>query len=199
MEPKLSKKAQGQLTKSKIFKTAIDLISTYGYKNVTVDKICLTSQISKGGFYVHYKSKEDIVRESYYTNMEEYIMPKYNNFLSSTKIHSNKEKIIKFLLLQLEFSKHIGFEITCLAYTLNLNECSNRLSNHLEKRTFSNTLKELLILDRNNLIYSVEDSFLYLESSIRGLMASWCFSNNTFDIYEKGLLFISTLVSTMYS
>lgn len=198
MEPKLSKKEQGKLTKAKIFKTAVDLISTYGYKNVTVDKICLNAQVSKGGFYVHYKSKEDIIRESYYINMEEYIIPKYEDFLLSNEWSSTKEKIEKFLLLQLEFSKNIGYEITCLAYTLNLNECSNGLSHHLEKRTFSNTLKDLLILDKDNLLYSIEDSFLYLESSIRGLMASWCFSNNTFDIYEKGLLFIDALVLTIY-
>ncbi|WP_297639694.1 TetR/AcrR family transcriptional regulator [uncultured Clostridium sp.] len=198
MEPKLSKKEQGQLTKAKIFKTAVDLISTHGYKNVTVDKICLNAEVSKGGFYVHYKSKEDIIRESYYINMEEYIIPKYKDLLLSNELSSTKEKIKNFLLLQLEFSKNIGYEITCLAYTLNLNECSNGLSHHLEKRTFSNNLKDLLILDKDKLLYSIEDSFLYLESSIRGLMASWCFSNNTFDIYAKGLLFIDVLVSTIY-
>ena len=53
----ISRKRQGELTKEKIFKNAVRLIKQKGYNDVTVSEICKESGVSKGGFYVHYKSK----------------------------------------------------------------------------------------------------------------------------------------------
>ena len=70
-------------TKNKIFETAVTLIKSKGYKNVTVSEICQAAGLAKGSFYVHYDSKEDIVRESYYADMGTYICTHYNEFISS--------------------------------------------------------------------------------------------------------------------
>ena len=77
-ENTLSRKEQGKLTKEKIFKTAVNLITEKGYDNVSVNEICNQAGVAKGTFYVHYKSKEDIVRESYYLDMGEFVLSKFN-------------------------------------------------------------------------------------------------------------------------
>ena len=82
MELKKSRKDRAADTKNKIFETAVTLIKSKGYNNVTVSEICQTAGLAKGSFYVHYNSKEDIVRESYYADMGTYICTHYNEFYS---------------------------------------------------------------------------------------------------------------------
>lgn len=54
---------QSLLTKEKILRNSIELISTYGYDDVTVSQICKVSQVAKGSFYTHFSSKSDIAIE----------------------------------------------------------------------------------------------------------------------------------------
>ncbi len=48
-------------TKEKITEAALRLFETYGYNKVTVDKIVQESGTSKGGFYHHFKSKDELL------------------------------------------------------------------------------------------------------------------------------------------
>ena len=86
MEQKPTRKEKAAETKRKIFETAVRLIKEIGYNNVTISEICKAAGVAKGSFYVHYNSKEDIVRASYYTDMSEYIHRNYTAFLDA---HAN--------------------------------------------------------------------------------------------------------------
>ena len=48
-------------TRALILKTASELFSKHGYQNTTVKQILEKAHISKGGFYHHFNSKEDII------------------------------------------------------------------------------------------------------------------------------------------
>jgi TetR/AcrR family transcriptional regulator, cholesterol catabolism regulator len=50
-----------QTTKEKIINTSVRLFETYGYSRVTVDNIVKESGTSKGGFYHHFKSKDELL------------------------------------------------------------------------------------------------------------------------------------------
>lgn len=201
MNDSLSRKERAKLTKSKIFTTSIELISENGYDNVSVDQICKKAGIAKGTFYVHYKSKEDIIRESYYLDMGDYVLNRYDEYINLNLNLSILDKIKYFLNLELEFTKYIGYEMTCLAYVTNLSECIPGPSKHFDRRLFSNKLKDLISEGyekkefKSNL--SKDDIFLFLESSIRGLMASWCFSNSSFDIVISGNKYIENMVNNI--
>ena len=54
-------------------------------------------------------------------------------------------------------------------------------------------IKEGLIKD--NLTY--EEAFVFLESSVRGMMATWCFSNGNFDIVEIGNKYLQNLIKNI--
>ena len=107
-------------------------------------------------------------------------------------------KFFDFLLLELKFTNFVGLELTSLAFSINLNQCSKGNSNHFVQRKFSNILldqgiaKKLFIssMDKNYI-------FLYLETMIRGLMASWCFSNANFDIEKTGFNFIKIQLNSI--
>jgi TetR/AcrR family transcriptional regulator, fatty acid metabolism regulator protein len=56
---------QAQETKKRIYDTAIQLILKKGFDNVTLEEISKEVGIAKGLFYHYYKSKADLIVESY--------------------------------------------------------------------------------------------------------------------------------------
>lgn len=196
-----SRKDRALETKNKIFETAVTLIKNRGYDHVTVSEICQEAGLAKGSFYVYYKSKEDIVRESYYADMGAYITTHYTEFLASNPDKSIIERIIYFLNLEFEFAAHAGYELTCLAYSLNLSACVPGPSEHFSKRYFTkllyNEIKSSLSCSSASL--SCDDIFNYLESLVRGTMATWCFANNSFDIVEQGKKYIERAIYSIYN
>lgn len=200
IEKKITRKQKAESTKRKIFATAIKMIKEQGYDNVTISEICKAAGVAKGSFYVHYTSKEDIVRESYYADMGEYIQQKYFSYLDMHPDVPYTERIIYFMNLELEFAEYAGYEITCLAYALNLSSCIPGPSEHIAKRKFSRYLYQDIQSNRDNNMteLSADDIFNYFESMIRGLMATWCFSNNSFSIAKQGKRYISLIVYSIF-
>ncbi|WP_293655778.1 TetR/AcrR family transcriptional regulator [Anaeromicrobium sp.] len=197
----MMRKEKAALTKNKVFETAIELIKEKGYDNVTVSEICKKAGVAKGTFYVHYKSKEDIIKESYYSDMGQFVLKQYKNLISQDENMSVKDKIEKFLIAELMFTNHAGYEMTCRAYVSNLAECISQDSKHFERRGFTKELKVLILEGINQKAFDTEQEgeeiFLYLESLVRGLMASWCFSNAEFDIVKKGETYIREILKKL--
>ncbi|WP_110954395.1 TetR/AcrR family transcriptional regulator [Anaerosinus massiliensis] len=198
MKQKNSRKEKAAATKKIIFETAVQLIKSKGYYNITVSEICKTAKIAKGSFYLYYNAKEDIVRESYYADMGEYIQEHYNAFTSACPTSSRIERIIYFLNLECAFAEYTGYELTCLAYALNLNACLPGPSEHTEKRFFSKILYDEIAQSPTKSVFSCDEIYCYLESMIRGLMATWCFSNQSFSIVSYGKKYIDHAVYSIY-
>lgn len=200
MEHRKTRKEKAADTKKKIFETAVALIKQKGYENVTVSEICQIAGLAKGSFYVHYKSKEDIVRESYYADMGEYITARYTEFLASPNNQGSMARIAFFLNLEFEFAEYAGYELTCLAYSLNLSGCIPGPSEHFSKRGFTKLLYAEIETSRPSLIvdFSCGEVFDYFESLVRGVMATWCFSNRSFDIVSEGRKFITRAIYSIY-
>ncbi|MDO4280971.1 MAG: TetR/AcrR family transcriptional regulator [Peptococcaceae bacterium] len=200
MEYKKTRKDKAANTKKKIFETAICLIKQKGYENVTISEICQNAGLAKGSFYVHYKSKEDIVRESYYADMGEYITTRYAAFFDSSANKGSIERIAFFLNLEFEFAEYAGYELTCLAYSLNLSACIPGPSEHFSKRKFTEPLYAEIEASRQQIVagFSCSDVFDYFESLVRGVMATWCFSNQSFDISTEGKKYIERAIYSIY-
>lgn len=183
-----TRQEQAQRTKAKIFDTAVSLIKAQGYDRVTVSQICQAAGIAKGSFYVHYRAKEDIVRESYYSDLDRYVREAYGALLAEHPDLGVVERIQAFLCAQLDFAAYAGYELTCLAYAMNLAACRPGSSDHFRRRPFSSILRELLeeaapLLPEG---FTQEEALSYLESVIRGVMATWCFSGGTYDLLGSG-------------
>ena len=200
MEHRETRKEKAAATKKKIFETAITLIKQKGYENVTVSEVCKAAQVAKGSFYVHYKSKEDIVNDSYYTDMGEYITSRYQEFIRTTPNVNSIDRIKFFLNSEFEFAAHAGFELTCLAYSLNLSSCTPGPSEHFSKRNFTNILYNEIksSKEHQSTPLSTKEVFDFFESIVRGVMATWCFSNNSFDIVSQGKKYIDCALSSIF-
>lgn len=195
------RKEKAVLTKNKVFETAVKLIKEKGYDGVTISQICEKAGVAKGTFYIYYKSKEDIVKESYYSDMKQFVLKKYEKLILEDGIINIKKKIEKFLVSEFMFVNHVGYIMTCRAYVTNLSECMSGNSKHFERRDFSNELKKLISEGINQHIFETnqteEEIFLYIEIFVRGLMASWCFSNAEFDIVKKGEKYIGEILEKL--
>jgi TetR/AcrR family transcriptional regulator, transcriptional repressor for nem operon len=53
---------RGAVTRTKFISVATDLIRRNGYTGTTVDDICARSGLTKGAFFHHFKTKDDLVR-----------------------------------------------------------------------------------------------------------------------------------------
>lgn len=200
MEQKKSRKEKAVDTKRKIFETAVRLIRQKGYAQVTVSEICREAGIAKGSFYVHYQSKEDIVRESYYGDMQAYLQERFGEFLMENPQKTAAERIARFLELELAFAEHAGHELTCMAYAMNLGACAPGHSGHFARREFAGILYGEIQAGMGTVScgFSCDEVFQYLESVVRGIMATWCFSGGTFDIAGKGGAFVRQAVSGIF-
>lgn len=197
---KQSRKEKAAATKERIFSTAAGLIKRKGYANVTVSEICENAGIAKGSFYVYYRSKEDIIRESYYSDLGGYVERRYTAFLESHPESTGGERILRFLQLELEFAEHAGYELTCLAYSLNLAACVPGPSEHQKKRTFTRILYQEIAahMEEARTSLPAADVFTYLESVVRGIMATWCFSNHGFHMEDAGAEYLSLAVGSLF-
>jgi len=201
MEEKMTRKEQARQTKQKIFETAAALIKTNGYEHVTVSQICRAAGLAKGSFYVHYRTKEDIIRESYYSDMDAYIRTAYDAYVQKYPQASAVQRIEAFLCLELDFAVYAGYELTCLAYSMNISACVPGPSEHFQRRPFSRQLRELLAETAPLLAadFAPEEAFCYLESVVRGLMATWCFSNGAYDLLGSGKKAVSHTVRHLFA
>lgn len=197
---KRTRKEKAAATKENIFSTAVGLIKEKGCDAVTVSEICKQAGIAKGTFYVHYASKEDIIRESYYSDLEAFVQQRYAAFVERFPDSGGGERVLRFLSLELEFAEFAGYELTCLAYALNLGACVPGPSEHLRRRTFSRTLYQEIAshMDEARTSLSAADVFTYLESVVRGLMATWCFSNHGFHMRDAGVEYLSLAVGSVF-
>ncbi|WP_298019252.1 TetR/AcrR family transcriptional regulator [uncultured Dysosmobacter sp.] len=201
MEQKMTRKEQARRTKQKIFDTAVALIKAQGYEQVTVSQICQEAGLAKGSFYVHYRTKEDIIRESYYSDMDAFIRTAYDAYVREHPQAPAVQRIEAFLCLELDFAVYAGYELTCLAYSMNFSACVPGPSEHFQRRPFSGQLRELLAEAAPLLAgdFGQEDAFSYLESVVRGLMATWCFSNGAYDLLGSGKSGITHTVKHLFS
>lgn len=91
----MNRKERSLITKKLLFSTAIKLIKQHGFENISVSDICKQANVAKGTFYVHYQSKEDIIRDSYYLDMNNYIIEQFSIYREKILKHPY---MIKFLI-----------------------------------------------------------------------------------------------------
>ncbi|MGT2637187.1 TetR/AcrR family transcriptional regulator [Streptococcus ratti] len=188
----MNRKEKANQTKKLIFEVAVTLFNRFGYDNVTISNICEEAGVAKGTFYLYYDSKETIIKESYYQDLDSYLNAVFQETIENSKA-DYASKITTFLVAELHFATDMGIEITTLAYSFNLREALSKKNSHFQKRTFSALLSKLIEDAKTG---DVDKPFIFtaLESLVRGLMATWCFSEGNFDLITGGRSAIQDLV-----
>lgn len=183
---------QGAETKKKIFETARQLVMEQGIENVTVDSIVKAAELSKGAFYVHFKSKDSLVAELVkdFTGIADM---DYKSFLMEI---SDKESVLDILaLMSGEISNfienNIGLENMRVLYKAHLTKTIDTTAATSYDRELYKIFIEILergIRERElRQDISADSLAKHLIMSIRGITFEWCIRYPDFNLQEQAL------------
>lgn len=100
----------------KILNAALSVIRTKGYSATSVDDLCLTAGVTKGAFFHHFKSKEDlaVAAANYWSEMT-------GGFFASAPYHAHADpldRVLGYIDFRAAILKGTLPEFTCLAGTM---------------------------------------------------------------------------------
>lgn len=185
VEETISKRKQQSInTKTKILKTAIELIKSKGYVNVSVSEICEKSGLTKGAFYHHFHSKQDILG-SIYLDTDARILKNRSNILEKS---NSFERIMEISLIFAEMSEYKGVEI--IKQTIRNNFESQNMDEFFsyKKRPAIQFFLDIIKDGQKNGEIKNDVSpdyiFWFLNSSHHGFQLDWCYKNGRYNFKE---------------
>lgn len=192
---------KGLKTKNNLFECATKLFREKGYYRVTVDEIITKAGVSKGTFYTHFESKDQVVLEQLkiYDNH-------YNLFYKTlSKYQTVSEKILVFIKDMFSFTVNkIGFNTI---YVL----CGGQLSNNRrhkkniyyreEDRPFYKYIQQMIKEGQEagefrDDITAKEITKMFLRC-IMGIFFEWFSHDGKFDIVEDSTFFFSLFMKSI--
>ncbi|WP_425447870.1 TetR/AcrR family transcriptional regulator [Dethiothermospora halolimnae] len=167
-------------TRKKIYDTAIKLMVKEGYDNITVSSICKSANVSVGSFYHHFKSKEGIIIEAYR------IVDKYfeSNVANKLKSKNNLDKIIEFVIYQVNYAKEMGIDLMIQVYKSQI-QAGNRffISND---RSLPSILRNIVVIgqSKGEITSSMTPQEItdFILRFSRGIIYDWCVHDGSYDI-----------------
>jgi TetR/AcrR family transcriptional regulator, cholesterol catabolism regulator len=190
---------KSQLTRQRIFNTAVSLFLAKGYDKVTIDEICENVGLTKGAFYSHFKSKDQIVLERMLAVDEHYrtdILPQVQDMESSI------DKILSFVRMVIIHMAELGKVTVRTAYLTQIGSDHKLSSIMTEKRTLYKIIQTLVAEAQNkgelrNDLSSSQITQVIMHN-IRGIVYNWCLSPSKFDIQEAGEDLIRVLATGLH-
>jgi AcrR family transcriptional regulator len=181
-----ARKKQALVTHQRIYKTALGLFRKKGFDVVTVDEICKKAGVSKGTFYVYYKSKEQVIYDLFLTHDK-----LYNDFVAS-ELASVTDPMEKLLLLgnkALAYTMDWGIDIMQITYRARSTFNKNDPSFLAESRAL-NKIVPVLVKDaqRQGQIrtdISADDIADIVIRSVDGVVHKWCLVNGNLDLVKE--------------
>jgi AcrR family transcriptional regulator len=185
---RLTRKQQAEQTRQRLFNTAMGLFDKKGYDRVTVDEICAKAGVSKGAFYNHFKSKDQVVLETFMQadNYYEQVFPqleKEDTYMGKARVFAgaalaNIEKT-GVMVMRISYHGQIapGVKSTPIA---SRDRALYRLAEQLVKAgqasgEIRTDIPSSMIAE--NIIHA-----------IRGLVYDWCQQDGKFDLQDYGLV-----------
>lgn len=183
-----TRKMKAEETKKKIFESAVAMFKERGFENISVDSIVETAGVSKGTFYVHYKSRHaliadyvntlDLDYEHYFSTLVPGIEPSKMLLLVTGKIIDTLVDVIGYELIKIIYEAHITRTIdtdSLLGY--------NRKLYQIYRQIVSLGVKQGVF--RQDI--DMETVANHFVMSIRGITYEWCIRYPTVDLKEEVL------------
>jgi AcrR family transcriptional regulator len=189
---------QAIATHQKIYNTALKLFYKSGYDKVTVDDICEAAGVSKGAFYDHFKSKDQVIIDLFL--MADEIYGEY----AERELGRQKNITDRLLLLgrrAVKYSNDMGIDIIQVSYRAQINTHKKTASIASEKRALFKLLLKLIEQGqargeiRTDL--SAEDITRIMVRCVRGVIYDWCLVNGRFNLIKEADKAIAILMKGM--
>ena len=179
------RKIQGRKTRQKLFDTSTELFSKYGYDKVTIDDICEKIGVSKGAFYTHFESKDQVLVENF-----KQVFDYYDEIsVDLAKFKNSFQKLDAFNTYAMKRIKKIGLLTVKRAYHIEMTPG--------KKKSFLTSTDTSLYKIMNSIIaegqknreirndMSSDVIVTFLVQLARGMIFEWCLANGGFDLVEN--------------
>jgi TetR/AcrR family transcriptional regulator, cholesterol catabolism regulator len=184
---KLTKRKQQALaTHQKIYNTALALFYKKGYDKVTIDDICEKAGVSKGAFYDHFKSKDQVIIDLFL--MADAVYEEY----ASTELPRHKKVTDKLFLLGkkgVSYSSDMGIDIIQVSYRSQINLNEKTASIAWERRALYKLIQKLVeegqAKGEIRKDFSKEDITRLVLRCVRGVIYDWCLVRGRFDLVKE--------------
>ncbi|MBI9077894.1 MAG: TetR/AcrR family transcriptional regulator [Desulfatibacillum sp.] len=174
-------------TKQKIFETAIPMFMKKGYDNVSIDDICRKMGLTKGAFYAHFKSKDQLVVERILAADNHY---RDEIFPCLASMGAVTDKLRLFCRLVFEHMEFLEKNVVKTAYLIQIGHNSKVSTVMTEKRELYKIVEELIVEGQARMEFrddaSPADLTQVVLHNIRGLIYNWCLSTSQFGLSEAG-------------
>ena len=192
-----SKKVQQGLdTKRRIMDCAARLFREKGYHNVTIDEVNTCAMSSKGAFYTHFGSKEELVVNMVSLADEAYLdYAPGDNQAALSKISS----FIEFVFSTIE--ERIGLDFMSVIYSFQIRDPGAPRVTFTSERSFYKIchafIEEAKAKSEINPQQSTDHLIRVLATGVRGAIYDWCWSRGEFDLPQYGKEIIDRLLSSI--
>jgi len=180
-EPKLTmRQKQAIETRERIYNTAFRLMTENGFDNITVDEICSESGVSKGSFYHYFKSKDDIVIETYKIVDQQYS----DEVMELPEDMGSFEKILATVGFQAKYARKKGVAFVRQIYKSQLESGTDFFIS--EERPYFKilriTIEEGIKRGEIKSEFSAIELTRWIISFSRGITYDWCLHDGDYDI-----------------
>ncbi|MFA5064680.1 MAG: TetR/AcrR family transcriptional regulator [Dehalococcoidia bacterium] len=165
----------------KLFETAVELVEKVGYDNVSIDEICKRVGVTKGAFYRHFKSKDQIVTErhmAYDAGFTNELLPQVSH------MQPGIEKLMAYIRLTMKYMYSTTKKLVRLGYIVALSKKEPPYTPN--KRELYKVLEQLVRegqacgeIRKDLPCAQISSTLLY---SIIGLVFCWCMPGNRVDL-----------------
>jgi len=178
MEAKLTKRQlQAKKTQDTIYKTAVRLMQSKGFDNITIEEICHKAGVSVGSFYNRFKSKYDVL-SAIFQEADNYFLQ-----IVSAQIRqfdSSAEKILHFFKYYGDYNMKSGVD-----FVKHLFNARNNMF-FTKGRPMQNVLQEIISQGQQageiRTDLTPEEISRYLFIAARGAVYDWCQHDGKYDL-----------------
>jgi len=192
----MSRKLKAAETKRRIYESAVALMKMRGLDNFSVEDIAAAAGVSKGTFYVHYKSKFSLIADYVSTiddGYEEFFNSIPPDIKPSKMLLLVTEKIVDVLV------NDLGFDVMRTLYEAALKKADgtqgllnyNRKLNQIYKDIILQGVRQGEFREALN----VDSVSNHCVMSIRGMTFEWCARYPDFDLKKEVLQHFDLLLA----
>jgi AcrR family transcriptional regulator len=186
-KPKSLKRAQtADNTKNKINATAVKLFRKYGFDRVTVDDIVQRAGVSKGSFYLYFKSKDEVL-----TNLFKQIDAHYEKTCATFPAeYSASDRFLALGHAMCDYCVDIvGLDVVKIMYANQIGLGHRAIFLNDKNRIFYKMLYDItrLGMERKDFVECLnEDEIVEIvSSSFRTMLYGWCLSDGKTNLREQ--------------
>jgi TetR/AcrR family transcriptional regulator, fatty acid metabolism regulator protein len=178
---KLNKRSQqAQETKQRIFDVASELIIIKGLDNVTLEEISRKAGVSKGLFYHYFKSKSDLIVETY-----KIIDTDFDKELMDLDVKTSQmDRVLFTVNFMARRANEAGMDYTKQIYKGQLDTVPGLWTS--KTRPFFKTMHDSIAALQEQGILDTKiraDEYAHFMMAIaRGVLYDWCLNNGEYDV-----------------